>query len=111
MVSSPRFFKEMTYLFAFIFGFALCLALCWKRLRETRRAFEAACEQNEMLWRRERRYQETFGYLRARIREIRNDLGGRALLPAPAGAAQSGSVTHVENCAYAGSSWNGGPDF
>lgn len=94
----------------FVLGVTLCLALCLKRLRESRRAFKAVSKQNEMFQERERRYQETFGYLRTRIREIRNDLGGRALLPAPVeptGQRFSYPLTRIT----AGLSANGGPGF
>jgi hypothetical protein len=68
----------------FMLGFLTCWVLCRKRLRESRRAFEAACEQNEMLRERERCHREMLSKVFDGARELRNILGGRATPPASA---------------------------
>lgn len=67
----------------FILGFAACLALCWKRLRESRRAFNAARELVDAHCEREIRRRQTLLRMRECLGEIRDSLDGKALLPAP----------------------------
>lgn len=105
------FLKAMTHLFAFIFGFALCATLCWKRLRESRRAFVAASEQNAALRERERRRRESLSKVFARASEIRNILGGTVTLPAAARTRAGQRVPLRITTKLKGPSVNGGPDF
>jgi hypothetical protein len=61
-------------IFAFITGFLACLALSWKRLCESRKAFEASDEQNKLL----REKAETQARALANIEELlRRARGGQ----------------------------------
>jgi len=105
---------------AFILGFSACLAFCWKRLSESRRAFEAAIEQNKTLREKAERQANTLANIEALLRRAQRggifDLGGEA--PLPASAEQSArqhfslrSTARLKGAGISGPSRNGGPVF
>lgn len=110
LVALPRFLN-VTYILAFILGFLLCAALCWKRLRESRRAFIAASERNAIFEERERRRREGLSKVFARASEIKNILGGTVTLPAAARTQAGQRVQLRITTQLTGPSVNGGPDF
>lgn len=102
----------MTYgILGFILGFSACAALCWKRIRESRQAFVAVCEQNAALRELARRRREILSNVFARVDEIRNILGGTVTLPAAAGKQAGQHVSLRITTQLSGPSVNGGPDL
>ena len=80
-------FKPMIIV-AFILGFLTCLAFCWKRLRESRRAFFAVCELLEISRRKIEAQQTALSKIPAMAEQMKSntnlDLGGSVELPAAA---------------------------
>lgn len=62
------------------------MALCWKRIREQRRAFKAACDLLDVAYKKIARHQETLSKIRGLALRMKkdSDLGGTVTLPAPA---------------------------
>jgi hypothetical protein len=75
-------------IFAFIWGFLVCAALCWRRLYESRRAFNAAVEQNKALGEKVLTQANALAKIQDLLisakREGVFDLGGSASLPTSA---------------------------